>query len=124
MTDRKSQAAGEHDDDDDYLQSVTAQDLPKAKKRAEPEEDQPVKFDRGRIVKCERCKGEKKYFDACPGCPEFNKQTCICGHLAGDHGFRIGTRAKREIWVCRGCLSRPSESRINDICMDLVCVPK
>jgi hypothetical protein len=111
MIDRKSQGAGESDDD--YIESFSI-----------PEPEVIVeKFKPQKLVTCERCgSNEKPEFattrESCPRCPEFNSKTCICGHQALYHGIWIGALTGHKFWPCRGCLNRAEESLIGGVCTD------
>lgn len=111
MTDRKSLAAGDEGGDEPPIKAG----------KLEPAFGQE-KLDRGRIVKCERCNTEKAFFDRCPGCQEFNKKTCVCGHLAAIHSVGLGARTRKRMWVCTACLSGSSERGLEfqPVCMNFV----
>ncbi len=103
MIDRKSLAAGEHEEYE--------APRPRFQPRLAPDHEEKFK-----IVppKCDRCGQMPDSFVRCAGCDELDNQLCACGGKVKDHRFGRGTRANKRFWICKHCFP---------ICTQISCDP-
>lgn len=120
IPDHKMLAAG---DDGEQLPPIAQKQKMRVIEPIEPIEplEVPESLDKGRLVKCQICGLEKRYFGNCSGCIYLKKVSCSdCGLPLGDHRMERG-RAGRRIWTHKKAfpkVCRPQNDPIQQVAIE------